>query len=92
MKEINALMNICSTLECANIESAISDFANLSLHELENIHCTSEQHRIVGFLIELRKFDKGFIGAVDQTVMQEISGYYKECLKLNSPIESDVIL
>jgi hypothetical protein len=81
-----------TAIECANIQDIIGDLANLSLFELENIRCTAEQHRIVNFLIELRKISTGTLPTRDNNAVQQIEKFYTECLTLNSPIDKEMVL
>lgn len=92
MKIISYLQSKSGPVACFDLSESISEFANLSLHELQNIRCTSEQHKVVGFLIDIKKFNDGIIACKNDFVVTEIKKFYQDSLKLNSPVESDTIL
>jgi hypothetical protein len=92
LKAISYLLDKTQPISYVNLNEAVLEFAGLSLHELQNIRCTSEQHKVIGFLIDIKKMNDEIISCKNDFSITEINRLYKISLKINSPVESDTIL
>ena len=92
MKAIEFLLNATEGISCANVNDMISEFSGLTLFELENIRCTSEQHKIINFLIEFKKANDGMILSKDDYAIEQMNKFYRESLKMNSPCDKETVL
>ena len=92
LRTIDILQDLCKGISTSKVEDSFGELAQLSLFELENLRCTSAQHNVVQFLIEFRKSNIGMIVVKDESITEKIHEFYTKSLKLNSPVNNEVIL
>lgn len=92
MRVLEVLQGLCKEISTSKIEDSLGDLAQLSLFELQNLRTTASQHSTVNFLIEFRKANTGMIGVKDEKISEQIKSFYENSLKLNSPVDNEVIL
>lgn len=91
MKIFNHLLKTCEDVKYIDLNNEVKDLTGLTLFELENIRCTSSQHKIVNFLIEIRK-EYGDEFLIPSSNRDKILSMYGNALMMNSPIDKELVL
>jgi hypothetical protein len=91
LKIFDYLMNTCEDVKYIDLNNEVKDLTELTLFELENIRCTSSQHKVINFLIEIRKeFGDSYL--IPSSNKDKILSMYAEALTMNSPSDKEMVL